>query len=377
MSGATDTIPQEVTTEQEVPAWKSRLFSWKMAGAVLAFLVVLGWIFIIVVLILEEKWQLVLVAWLLLYSAAHFCYWYCKRHSLITLHRQVRLRSDIDAGKQCLGFHSKKFQRGSLVLFSWKMAGAVLAFLVVLGWIFIIVVLILEEKWQLVLVAWLLLYSAAHFCYWYCKRHSLITLHRQIRLRVLTHMRSGESGAKSEDRPPTYDEVMKTEAPPPAYFTVVTETMKPQSASASSSAAPTYVWTTDSKQTMGDSQASVMEYCEQPPEYNSPKHSMSSSIAPAVHGEPLAFTTAAAISAAAAAVSPFRNAMAAEPVEDPIRGPIVRHLRAATLATLEVSSNEEVTTEASAAAASAPGTSSDSGEGFAELHGPSLRQCTV
>ncbi|XP_047500859.1 uncharacterized protein LOC125046899 [Penaeus chinensis] len=284
MSGATDTIPQEVTTEQEVPAWKSRLFSWKVAGAVLAFLVVLGWVFIIVVLILEEKWQLVLVAWLLLYSAAHFCYWYCKRHSLITLHRQIRLR-------------------------------------------------------------------------------------------VLTHMRSGESGAKSEDRPPTYDEVMKTEAPPPAYFTVVTETMKPQS-SASSSAAPTYIWTADSKQTMGDSRASVMEYCEQPPEYNSPKHSMSSSIAPAVHGEPLAFTTAAAISAAAAAVSPFRNAMAAEPVEDPIRGPIVRHLRAATLATLEVSSNEEVTTEASAATASAPGASSDSGEGFAELHGPSLRQCT-
>lgn len=194
-------------------------------------------------------------------------------------------------------------------------------------------------------------------------------------MRVLTHMRSGESGAKSEDCPPTYDEVMKTEAPPPAYFTVVTETMKPQSssASASSSAAPTYVWTVDSKQTMGDSQASVMEYCEQPPEYNSPKHSMSSSIAPAVHGEPLAFTTAAAISAAAAAVSPFRNATAAEPVEDPIRGPIVRHLRAATLATLEVSSNEEVTTEASA---TAPGASSESGEGLAELHGPSLRQCT-
>lgn len=285
MSGATDTTPQEMNTEQVVPAWKSRLFSWKVAGAVLAFLVVLGWIFIIVVLILEEKWQLVLVAWLLLYSAAHFCYWYCKRHSLITLHRQIRLR-------------------------------------------------------------------------------------------VLTHMRSGESGAKSEDCPPTYDEVMKTEAPPPAYFMVVTETMKPQSspASSSSSAAPTYVWTTDNKQTMGDSQASVMEYCEQPPEYNSPKHSMSSSMAPAVHGEPLAFTTAAAISAAAAAVSPFRNATA-EPVEDPIRGPIVRHLRAATLATLEVSSNEELTTEASAA--SAPGASTDSGEAFDQVQGPSSRQCTV
>ncbi|KAG0712769.1 hypothetical protein GWK47_002016 [Chionoecetes opilio] len=70
------------------PVCKSRLFTWRLLGAVLALLVVLGWVFIIVMLILEEKWQLVLVAWLLLYSAAHFCYWYCKRHSLITLHRQ-------------------------------------------------------------------------------------------------------------------------------------------------------------------------------------------------------------------------------------------------------------------------------------------------
>lgn len=191
-------------------------------------------------------------------------------------------------------------------------------------------------------------------------------------------MRNGESGAKSDDCPPTYDEVMKTEAPPPAYFTVVTETMKPQASTSpcSSAAAPTYVWTTESKQAMGGSQTSVLEYCEQPPEYNSPKHSMSSSIAPAVHGEPLAFTTAAAISAAAAAVSPFRNTAVAEPVEDPIRGPIVRHLRSATMATLEVSSNEEVTNEASASVASAPATSDDSSDASVELQGPSSRQCS-
>lgn len=61
------------------PICKKYRLTWWVVGAVLALLVVLGWVFIIVMLILEEKWQLVLVAWLLLYSAAHFCYWYFKR----------------------------------------------------------------------------------------------------------------------------------------------------------------------------------------------------------------------------------------------------------------------------------------------------------
>lgn len=105
--------------------------------------------------------------------------------------------------------------------FSWRIAGAVLAISVLVGWICIIALLILKEKWQLVLVAWLLLYAAAHFCYWYCKRNSIFSLHRTVRLRIVGEV-EGVAGEK-EDRPPTYDEVANTEQPPPPYFTVVTE----------------------------------------------------------------------------------------------------------------------------------------------------------
>ena len=52
----------------------------KLACLLLALLVALGWVGIIVLLIVKEEWQLVLVAWLLLYAAGHFCYWYCGKH---------------------------------------------------------------------------------------------------------------------------------------------------------------------------------------------------------------------------------------------------------------------------------------------------------
>ncbi|CAL4111157.1 unnamed protein product [Meganyctiphanes norvegica] len=104
---------------------------------------------------------------------------------------------------------------------SWKIATAVLATMFLAGWICIIALLIMKEKWQLVLVAWLLLYAAAHFTYWYCKRHSVFSLHRTVRLRIIGEV-EGAAGEK-EDKPPTYDEVANTEQPPPPYFTVVTE----------------------------------------------------------------------------------------------------------------------------------------------------------
>ena len=75
--------------EQRVEALKKCLGGWRVAGGVLGLMMVFGWICIIAVLILEEKWQLVLVAWLLLYAAAHFCYWYFKRHSLLAFNTQV------------------------------------------------------------------------------------------------------------------------------------------------------------------------------------------------------------------------------------------------------------------------------------------------
>ncbi|XP_064084203.1 uncharacterized protein LOC135199969 isoform X2 [Macrobrachium nipponense] len=262
-------------------------------------------------------------------------------------------------------------------LFSWRVAGAVLALLVVLGWIFIIVMLILEEKWQLVLVAWLLLYSAAHFCYWYCKRHSLITLHRHIRLRVLTHSRNAENGEKA-DKPPTYDEVMKTEAPPPAYFTVVSEAFKMPSAGVSpcvpadvpsvsscvekqqsqaASGNEDSKKTKSSKKMKNSSNMLTIEIRECPPAYQSPRspRALSPRILPSIHeaGGSLVTATAAA-SAAATATAAFSyfvpttagdaDAAAATTAaaEDPIRNPIVQHLRSATMPTLEVSSNVDV-----------------------------------
>jgi len=109
----------------------------------------------------------------------------------------------------------------------WKIVGAVVAVLVTLGWVGIIAVLILREEWQLVLVAWLLLYAAAHFCYWYCRRHSVLTLHTQLRQRLAQRHGSTEAAlhysAPRGDRPPSYEDLVKDEAPPPAYYTVVCE----------------------------------------------------------------------------------------------------------------------------------------------------------
>ena len=70
-------------------SFRKELFSWRVLGGVFAALLVVGWIFIVIVLIQEEKWQLVLIAWLLLYSAAHFCYWYFKKHNLLPMGAQV------------------------------------------------------------------------------------------------------------------------------------------------------------------------------------------------------------------------------------------------------------------------------------------------
>lgn len=251
-------------------------------------------------------------------------------------------------------------------LFTWRLLGAVLALLVVLGWVFIIVMLILEEKWQLVLVAWLLLYSAAHFCYWYCKRHSLLSLRRQqIRLRVLT--RIGESSEKVDDTPPTYDEVMDTEAPPPAYFTVVEETRKASGSSSSleSMSAPAMGVATVSGMVHQDASATeAKEYLQRPPAYQTPRHmrKISPRILPGVHQlraptdsavtATAAATAIATVAAAVTATTPTQVADETEALEeDPIRGPIVRHLRSTTIATLDVSSTEDVTPSVTRSAA--------------------------
>jgi len=105
--------------------------------------------------------------------------------------------------------------------FNWKIATALLVICFLGGWSCIIALLIMKEKWQLTLVALLLLYAAAHFCYWYCKNNDIFSPHRTVHLRVVGEV-EGVAGPK-EDKPPSYDEVANTEQPPPPYFTVVTE----------------------------------------------------------------------------------------------------------------------------------------------------------
>lgn len=106
---------------------------------------------------------------------------------------------------------------------SWRVLGAIFATALVVGWVFIIVVLIQEEKWQLVLVAWLLLYAAAHFCYWYFKRHHLFSIHSRICGRVRGDIGSVSDMEKGFDAPPSYEDVIKSEPPPPTYYSVVQE----------------------------------------------------------------------------------------------------------------------------------------------------------
>lgn len=186
-------------------------------------------------------------------------------------------------------------------------------------------------------------------------------------------MRSGDSGEKSEDGPPTYDEVMDTEAPPPAYFTVVAETNKPREASPApppSEATPASpqpgVATISGLLQQGAAVSEAKEYLQCPPEYQTPRHmrKLSPRILPAVpvHQARAPTDTAVTATAAATAIATVAAALTAaapfqapdEPEEmleeDPIRGPIVRHLRSTTIATLDVSSSEDVTPSVSRSA---------------------------
>lgn len=68
---------------------KTNLLPWKIMCMILAILVTIGWFGIIALLFFKEEWMLVFIACLLLYSATHFCYWYCCRHSSRTVSSQV------------------------------------------------------------------------------------------------------------------------------------------------------------------------------------------------------------------------------------------------------------------------------------------------
>lgn len=119
-------------------------------------------------------------------------------------------------------------------LLPWKILCLVLVLLVTLGWICVIVLLILKEEWQLVMVSWLLLYAGGHFCYWYFKRNSSrgdpnASLSQRIMARLHGEGHQTPTPATQADHidpPPSYDELLKSELPPPAYHCIVRETPK-------------------------------------------------------------------------------------------------------------------------------------------------------
>ncbi|CAL4125106.1 unnamed protein product [Meganyctiphanes norvegica] len=112
-------------------------------------------------------------------------------------------------------------------LFNWTVAGGLLGITVLMGWMCIVGLLILKEQWQLVLMAWVIIYCIVHFTYWYCKRNSLYFFNRNIRIRIIAHL--GETSllgsilSEKEDSPPSYDDVIETEQPPPSYVTAVAQ----------------------------------------------------------------------------------------------------------------------------------------------------------
>jgi len=116
-------------------------------------------------------------------------------------------------------------------LLPWKILCLVLALAVALGWVGIIVLLILKDEWQLVFVSWLLFYAAAHFCYWYFRRHAKpqdqsASLRRRLWARLQNAPVVPPQDPATEDLPPSYNDLVKSELPPPAYYSIFKETPK-------------------------------------------------------------------------------------------------------------------------------------------------------
>jgi len=113
-------------------------------------------------------------------------------------------------------------------LLPWKILCLVLVLLVALGWMCVIVLLIMKEEWQLVMVSWLLFYAGGHFCYWYFKRHTSGGDPNATMVQRLVARLQGAQNLPSQpivsDPPPSYDDLIKSEQPPPAYHCVVRET---------------------------------------------------------------------------------------------------------------------------------------------------------
>jgi len=113
-------------------------------------------------------------------------------------------------------------------LLPWKILCLILVLLVAVGWVCVIVLLILKEEWQLVMVSWLILYAGGHFGVWYFRRNSRrgdpnATIVQRLVARLQGEQRI-PTEEKPQDAPPSYEELLKAELPPPAYHCVVRET---------------------------------------------------------------------------------------------------------------------------------------------------------
>jgi len=120
-------------------------------------------------------------------------------------------------------------------LLPWKIVCVALALAVALGWVGVIVLLILKDEWQLVLIAWLLLYAGGHFCYWYLRRHAR-DQSASFRERMWARLQAAPNhtpaapvpAPHASDLPPSYSDILKSELPPPAYYSVCKGTPRMQ-----------------------------------------------------------------------------------------------------------------------------------------------------
>ncbi|KAK8742988.1 hypothetical protein OTU49_001468 [Cherax quadricarinatus] len=123
---------------------------------------------------------------------------------------------------------------------SWRetvrppVVAAVLSPLLLLADLALIAVFILRQNWNAVILLSVVFFCGTQAIYWYFRTKSILTNRQQV---LASAARSGEV-EETRDDPPTYDEVVKTEAPPPPYFSVVSEIQKPSTSTSGCEADP-------------------------------------------------------------------------------------------------------------------------------------------
>ncbi|XP_063594517.1 uncharacterized protein LOC134771511 [Penaeus indicus] len=105
----------------------------------------------------------------------------------------------------------------------WRVIAGISAPLALLGGVGLTTFFILREDWNSVLASSLFFFSVFQLLYWYLRAKTLCSNRRQVRSGFV---QPSESPREVLDEPPPYEEVIKTEAPPPAYYTVVSEAYK-------------------------------------------------------------------------------------------------------------------------------------------------------